>query len=369
MNSGETIKKEFLIDSISNVTKVDERNEVVFIHCVEHHSFVSSLKNVNKAYSGSPSSMIQRIFKEFLSQETAIVGQDGIQDMKLIVPNLHPIEACQWIKKRTMTQDGMPFYFYSTIGVNNIILKDLGTMLSQPVINKKIPYTYAPSLNSSKSLQSYYTIQQFAYTDTENLIGLIREGVVGANYNFYDTTTGLQDPFHFDVDSKVFKRLSAKNQIGLDNSKYNYAPEYKVEGKKLHDFDSKQITQINATGAYTTNTTVFKSYGEESLKGGNVKKIIQKAVKGFLGKTPITFVVRGRDFITADANYSIGKSIRVNFLDNRAFVEDGKATLDKKKSGDYLILSAKHSFKLEKIDTTLVCGKIGSIGNDAEVIG
>ena len=369
MNSGETISKEFLIDTVSNVTKVDERNEIVFIHCIEYHSFVSSLKNVNKAYSGSPSSMIQKIFGEFLSQQTAIVGDDGIKDMKLIVPNLHPIEACQWIKKRTLTQDGMPFYFYSTIGLNNMVLKDLGTMLSQPIINKKVPYIYAPSLNSSKSLQSYYTIQKFSYSDTENLVGLIREGMVGANYNFYDTTTGLQDPFHFDVDAKVFKRLSSQNKIGLENTKYNYAPDYKVDGKRLHDFDSKQITEINATGAYTTNTTVFKSYGEEGLKGSNAKKVIQKAIKGFLGKTPITIVVRGRDFITADANYSIGKSIRINFLDNRAFTEEGGSTLDKKKSGDYLILSAKHSFKLEKIDTTLVCGKIGSLGNDAEVIG
>ena len=206
MNSGETIKKDFLIDSIKNVTRVDERNEFVSIHCIEYHSFVSSLKNVNKAYQGSPSSMIQKIFKEFLFQETAIVGDDGIKDMKLIVPNMHPIEACQWIKKRTLTQDGMPFYFYSTLGLNNIVLKDLGTMLSQNVINKSVPYIYAPSINSSKSLQSFYAIKKFAYTDTENLVGLIREGVVGANYNFYDTTTGLQDPFHFDVDSKVFKR-------------------------------------------------------------------------------------------------------------------------------------------------------------------
>ena len=103
--------------------------------------------------------------------------------------------------------------------------------------------------------------------------------------------------------------------------------------------------------------------------GEEITRCFEEAIKGFLGKTPITIVVRGRDFITADANYSIGKSIRINFLDNRAFTEEGGSTLDKKKSGDYLILSAKHSFKLEKIDTTLVCGKIGSLGNDAEVIG
>ena len=132
------ITKEFLIDEISNVFKADERNEVVQLHAIEYHAFESSVQNVNKSYIGSPSTMIKRIAREFLNKDVLIDGVDGINDMKLIVPNMHPIEASLWIKGRTLTSEGLPFYYFSALGVENLVLKDLGTMLEQNPINANI---------------------------------------------------------------------------------------------------------------------------------------------------------------------------------------------------------------------------------------
>lgn len=367
MNKGSEISKEFVIDSIKEVAKAGERDEVVSIHCTEFIGLVSSLQNVNRSYSGSPSEMIQKIMFEFLDRKVLMVGDDGIKDMKVIIPNLHPIEACQWLRRRTLTKEGFPFFLYSTIGVDNLILKDLGGMLTQQPINKKIPYFYAPSLTTTTSIQSYYAIQNYNYSDTENLIGLIREGLVGAKYNFYSTLTGLEDPIRFNVDNNVFKRLASQNSIGISNTKYNYAPGYKHKNKTFQDYESKNICQIHASGAYTTADTVFKSYSEESTRGNNIKKVVEKSLRGFLGKTPLQITVKGRDFVTADNNYSIGKTVRINFLDTNPLVDKNAAKLDEKKSGDYIIIEAKHNYRIEKFDTTLLCAKIGSIGEQQEL--
>ena len=367
MNKGAEITKEFFIDSIKDITKAGERDEVVRIHCTELIGLTSSLQNVNRAYTGAPSEMIQKIMSEFLDKTVLTIGNDSIRDMKVIVPNLHPIEACLWLRKRTLTKDGFPFFLYSTIGVENLVLKDLGTMLTQQPINKKIPYFYAPSLTTSTSIQSYYAIQNYEYADTENLIGLIREGLVGAKYNFYSTFTGLEDPIKFNVDNNVFKRLARQNSIGASNTRYNYAPGYKFNDISFQDYESKNISQIHSSGSYTTNDTTFKSYHEETTKGSNIKKVIEKSLRGFLSKTPLKITVKGRDFVTADNNYSIGKSIRINFLDTDSKIDANAAKIDEKKSGDYIILEARHNYRVEKFDTTLLCAKIGSIGEQQEL--
>ena len=344
-----------------------ERDEVVRIHCTEFIGLISSLQNVNRVYTGAPSEIIAKIMSEFLDRDLIQIGNDSLKDMKVIIPNMHPIEACQWLIKRTLTQEGFPFFLFSTIGVDNLILKDLGTMLSQQPINKKIPYFYAPSLVTTKSIQSYYAIQDYEYSDTENLIGLIREGLVGAKYNFYSTLTALEDPIKFNVDRNVFKRLAQQNSIGANNTRYNYAPGYRFNDIAFQEYESKNISSINSSGAYTTKDSVFKSYHEESTKGSNIKKVIQKSLRGFLGKTPLRMTVRGRDFVTADNNYSIGKTIRINFLDTNPLVDTNAAKLDEKKSGDYIIVEARHNYRIEKFDTTLLCAKIGSIGEQQEM--
>ena len=367
MNKGLEIKKEFVIDSIKEISKAGERDEVVRIHCTEFIGLISSLQNVNRVYTGAPSEIIAKIMSEFLNKDLIQIGNDSLKDMKVIIPNMHPIEACQWLRKRTLTKEGFPFFLFSTMGVDNLILKDLGTMLNQQPINKKIPYFYAPSLAATKSIQSYYTIQDYEYSDTENLIGLIREGLVGAKYNFYSTLTALEDPIKFNVDRNVFKRLAQQNSIGANNTRYNYAPGYRFNDIAFQEYESKNISSINSSGAYTTKDSVFKSYHEESTKGSNVKKVIEKALRGFLGKTPLRMTVRGRDFVTADNNYSIGKTIRINFLDTNPLVDANAAKLDEKKSGDYIIIEARHNYRIEKFDTTLLCAKIGSIGEQQEM--
>ena len=59
--TGNEIVKVFLIDKIDNIFKVDERNESVFIHCIEYHAFESAAQNISKSYSGAPSKIIKKI--------------------------------------------------------------------------------------------------------------------------------------------------------------------------------------------------------------------------------------------------------------------------------------------------------------------
>ena len=60
--SGFDISKEFVVDNIERITKADERNEVIILHCTEYFAFESSAQNINRSYTGSPTSIITKIF-------------------------------------------------------------------------------------------------------------------------------------------------------------------------------------------------------------------------------------------------------------------------------------------------------------------
>lgn len=363
--SGFQIEKDFLIDKIENIFKTDERTESVVIHCIEYHAFESSVQNISRSYSGSPSTMIEKILLEYLDKELSIVGQDSRNGLKVIVPNLHPIEASMWLKNKVVTSDGMPFYLFSTLALNNLVLKDLGTMLTQTPINTGIPFIYAPSISVNAEEQpKFYTIDDYSVSDTEDLYSLIRSGLVGANYQFYDTSTGLPTPVKFDVD-KVFKDLVIDNKLGGSNARYVYGSGYEVRDRKVSTYDSKVISQISTNGAFKS-TTSFKSYNDETTEGDHRKKIVSLALQNFLAKSPLTINVRPREFLTGDENYTIGKTIRIIFLDNNE-EDQSRLTLDTKKSGDYIICAAKHQFGNESAATQLLCGKLGYFGQEFEL--
>ena len=364
--SANTITKEFLIDKIENVIRVDERTELVVLHFTEYHVFDSSAQNVSKSYSGSPTSIIKTITQSFLDKEVLIEGTDDVRDMKVIIPNLNPLEAGAWLNKRATTSDGLPFFFFSALGVDNLVLKDLEKMLTQQPINEEQPYIYAPSAGDGNETTKRYLISNYRYESQENLLKIMRNGHVGAKYVFHDTFKGIPTNVDFDVDD-VFQKLIGKNALGGENSRYNHSPEFKVKGKKIGKHNSKVISQIASSGAYDTVGATFKSYQDEKTVGGQAKKINRDSLKEFLVKTPLVITVRGREFITGDANYTIGKTIRLRFLDTNPYLDDQNAKFDLKKSGDYLIMTAKHVFSDEGVSTELTCGRVASLGVEVEL--
>ena len=104
------VDKTFRIDKVLMSSRADqnEDTEVFILHLIEAHWYESNLKNVNKSYSGTPSAVVAKIAKEFIDKEVRGTSKD-IQDMKMIIPNLTPVDAMCWVKNRMTTVEGYPF--------------------------------------------------------------------------------------------------------------------------------------------------------------------------------------------------------------------------------------------------------------------
>ena len=359
------IIKTFYTQKVLSSVKVNDTMQAVGLYLIEDIAFISSVYNVNKSYTGSPKNIIQNISLQYLSRDI-YSREDTYQDkLKVIVPNLHPIDAMVWIKNKSTTSDGLPYYLYSVLGDDSLRFYDLGTMLRQGPMNAKNPFVYWQSASQVRYGDKHLTIQNFEYNNTDDLLSLIRSGMIGAKYSFYDTMAGESKEVEFDIDADVFKNLVNKDYLDKNQNRYNYGPGYKVNEKPLSQYNSIDFSQISSADVYK-NSGDFKTINQELDEAAYKKRIVGNAIKNFMTKTPITIQVRGAHFIDRTSgreNLTLGNTIRVLIAES---VNDlgRRIQYDKKKSGDYIIYAARHMFSKERYDAKLLCTKLASYVED-----
>ena len=360
------IEKRFVIETVLSETKVNETSEMVILSLYEDILFKSNFKNVNKSYSGSPIQMIRDIAEEFLDKGVIQEGQSTFQNkMKLIVPNLDPLKAIAWIKNRMTTSDGVPDFIYSSLGVNKLIVNDLLTMIDKEPVNSFKPFMYASSPNvaeEERGGRSYLPITSYTEEQKENMFEMIQQGLVGAQYQFYDAFTSQVHKHDFNFKKDIIDKLPSTKE-----KTYNFA-EYEIDGDVLNKIQSQRITQIGGSGAYNSGLSSPKSYNEEKESSDYAKKVIGNVMKQHLLKAPITIRVPGVGFMKPDYNMTIGNNLRIYFLKNRPADSRSTNNWDMKKSGDYLMYATKHSFTLERYDISITCAKMKNFTSENAIV-
>jgi hypothetical protein len=311
---------------------------------------------VNKAYSGKCSSILTRVIDQYFDHELGGNFTDK-QNIKVIVPNLNPIETIKWITARATSPKGYPFYCYSTLALNRLFFNDLGFMLSTPVLNPDMSYKYnTVTMQSEDPEMRRRTIKSHKFsTEMENLTKLIAKGLVGSKYEFIDTDQQTYKSFHFDVKKDLFDTLIDDGVLNGQNN-IPYSEKYLFKEKPFNKHNTRTISQIRGNTPFTTNN----SYGEEDNIGAYKLEVISRAMDNVLKKNPMTIVVPGVDFIDGDKHSTIGNNIRVEFQNTKPDVKAGEKRIDTKKSGNYLIYQTRHMFKKEIYEVALTCVKIGN---------
>ena len=140
------ISKSFTVYKIDTASKISDQAEVISFSLVEDIVFTSVATNVNRSYSGKPFTIINNILNEYLGKSLIEENTTSQNKLKLIVPNMSPIKACEWIKDRAVSEDGLPFYLYSTLVSDRLTFIDLGSMITDnsPF---RFPYNYSLSMS------------------------------------------------------------------------------------------------------------------------------------------------------------------------------------------------------------------------------
>jgi len=365
------ITKNFFISKIEKVQKIQDNSQVIAFHLVEDIFYFSSLININRHYTGSPIQILKNISKQFLSKEITNTGIDK-QFLRCIIPNWSPIKAMEWIAKRASTSRGYPFYLYSTLVEKKLRFEDLASILTRTSLNGNGAKHIVASTKAQDTInveQTRRLIKNHDFGTQEDLLSLIRNGLVSSNLEYIDTLTENTKKFKFDSKDDLFKKLTQDEILSKEqpNPPVNYNE--KINNKFINDYQSAQFTKIGGSMSFRDSdgvTNPFKyvnwtnAYSETKNSAEYKLLIIQTAFDKMLKKNPLTINFDGMELIKGDFHKTIGQNIDIVF--QRTQSNNVADPDDKKKSGKYLIYSVRHMFKksVDKYDVSAMCVKIGN---------
>jgi hypothetical protein len=352
-----SIKRKFIIDRIIDTSKNNDNSELITFHIIEEAGFISSFLNVNKAYSGTPREIVNKIITDHFPNTKLSKEDEDIANypLKLIVPNMTPLEAANWVKDRTTSSFGTPYYLFSTLMQPNLLhFLPLSTMIAAPVPDTR-EYIYSQSTTSSANnggkdpLTGYYVIQDYRQNPLQ-ISNLIDAGLISSKQGYWDTSLSADFSTTFEIENS----LGIIPNYNRDNFKFKNKYQYKDQ--LLNTIQSRKQYAIHASYPYPENVS-FREL--ENLN----RTITSKAIRNILTSGSIDIAVSGRNFSVADQNRTIGNLINLKFLNNQTptTTTDIHELTDKVKSGKHMIYAARHNIRTERYDVTLTCVKLENL--------
>ena len=369
------IIKTFFVGKVEKIQKVQDNAQTLMIHLVEDIFYLSSLKNVNRHYTGSRSNIIGKIAQNFLNKRVFLTGKDK-SVIEVIVPNLHPLEAMMWLNKKAVNSRGYPFYLYSTFVGDELRMENLGDILQRPALNAGEDDA-AFSISSLKAQDTMNVtaqrriIENHQMNSQENLLDLIRKGLISSKFEYIDTLTEDTRSIDYNSRTSLFKNLL--NDGVLNEKQKNPQIDFAelIEDKTIDKFRPLTCTYIGGSMAFRDSDTAEgftpftynawnNSYGEYKTAADYKLNVISSTMDAILKKNPLTINLNGLEFIKGDAHRTIGNNISIAVQSTHDQADD---KVDRKKSGDYLIYSVRHMFKktVDKYDVVMNCVKIGNL--------
>jgi hypothetical protein len=366
--ASKAIVKKFYVVKVIASQKASESSDLLVLHLIEDIAYQSNLLNVNQSFSGNAYDIIQKISNNFFEKDIALGNRTPKQLMKLIVPNMNPIESMIWVKNKAKTIEGLPFYLFSALANDKLWLIDLGTIIEEPVINT-VPYRYGSiGTKSNDPNVKRRVIRSYTQKDIEDLYSIIQKGFIGGRFEYIDALTNRKQNFHHDIMSTPgLAGLIDAGIIQRNQPNITYSADYKLNEIPYNQIDSRRITRIGGTHAYRTSDDgdFLTSYGESHDIADYKLYVMADALDKLMKKVPMIIEVPGIDFLDGDKHSTIGCTIRLEFPISVPNISASTPQTDIKKSGDYMIFAARHKFKPGQYDLSLSCLKLANYKSQA----
>ncbi len=369
------VVKYFFFSKINDTQKMNERAELLSISLVEEHVYIDAIKQFSKSYTDELENIITSIADNELGKTVVkSLFEPSVQGpRKIIVPYLSPLEAIQWLRDRATTRTGSPIFLSGSLYTNSLVMSSLDGLLREDVINDKLPLRYSSAISGvdadQDQLRPYYEIMSFKEVDAENSLALYENGAIGSFYASIDAGTGVLSGDHISV-RDILDEFYTNKLISADTNQSVFDPSLEIDGKLSDEYNSLHIHQVVSSNTYNQ----FKSYHDETSLLGENNSLIEsrlkaknKIIRTFLKKNIIDIGMNGSLFFKG--KISVGRKLRLLFLNSnvQGDLKDTNDQIDKRKSGDYIILATNHRLADEKHTTILRLTKLGELPKDFRV--
>ena len=357
-------EKTFIMTNVVRQIKGNDKSSLYVFDLIDEHGFISEAERLRGSYRGRIDDIVKGICLTQLKKSVDISYQflsrrdrvDAIQDdIRVIIPNLSPINAIKWLLSRATTQTGSPFFLWASIHDENLRMGNLDVMYRQTPFNDKLPYTYNPSnvnvAEDKSEFEQGFTIKSLGLGEMGDTLHMVANGSVAASQCITNLNTGQMTQQHYDV-QQTLNNLAFQNTIALKRQNV-FDNKFKLKDKFIGFYEARNIHQVVSTGTYGK----FKSYHDEFEEERHLKKLESASIKDLLVKNMMSITVPGTAFFLGKA--AVGDTVNLSVVNDN--LEVGKQSnaddmLDKNKSGKHLIYDLRHTFRGTEHEVTMnVC--------------
>lgn len=333
------IQKSFRLYKQTNRKPVNQNSEVYTLHFVSEEFLLSIQQKVSRFFETTYAEAALRVLVDYL-KITSMGEFHATKGVKnILIPNLNPISALNWICQRSIGEDNVPgFMFFENISGYNFA--NISTLLEAEQVTrinfnpKNLDFTRTNSVTEFLGARSFEVIQQY---DT---IQNINSGVHSGTFIGFDSTTRtiLERPFSFNDHYSLYKSSNPSPTIGAINNQL---------GSSLTQFKSKQV--FHTFNYFSRESNFIKENDSESIsKEFDTENYVfqREAIFANLMNQRVKLVLPG--------NFGLSSGLNV-YLDipKYGFKSREEDNRDKTVYGKYLIVGTRHIIGYEKHETII----------------
>jgi len=309
---------------------------------ISKHAYISRFKKISRAVDGLTSDGISNIVSSDLGSSSFVMNNPPISKFKGTINTQTPLDAIEWLRKKTYDDNKAPYYFFQTLN-GDVNLSSHTELVEQPVY-----YNYYSTRGFNhvpNTEEDYLERKQRILEITSDLrLGKIFQAIDGAyaSENFYlDVGTKTFTSTEFSYSGKTIE--GEKNtppeppaRVGLDpvNSlgrKSSISSNFLIDNAPINE-NYQSHHEYVSTNAFAFGDTE-KNYNEMKKESGGITKAYVENLES------ITHDLK----LFGDYELNAGKVIDINLP--RATEPDIQGGIDKHLSGKYLITSSIHTFE------------------------
>lgn len=343
----------FRVYSITHRESVNQTSEVFIINLISEEYIRSLQKKINRSFSGiTHSEMVALILTEYLG----VVGSENTENRlkkigivtnskgnkREIIPNLNPIDAIEWIAKRSVNKYSMPnfLFFENTFGYNFADLTSLRDLPTIRNLNEEIKNISDSAENMSQEMRGF---RKLKINSQFNIIDTIESGVYAGTFLGIDpitkTHTKITSDF-LDVYKTSLNGFQGIPNIPLlqdDKQKYvmeNFNSKVTMYPAELERVRSQYIK--SRIGKQEDNDTTIRYNSEDFVlqREGLFRMFLNKRITG---------VIPG--------DFRISSGLNIGLYGQKRTVVSGDDNVDSTKFGKYTIISSRQIISINKHET------------------
>jgi hypothetical protein len=329
---------------------------------------------VHKMYDGKGERIIEKILQDNLNKKlysSVKTYKESYQGLfRILSPYLKPFDLIKMALYKMTTENGSPYFLYSTIYSDDLVLADLDTMLSQSTSAPVIPQTFRYSQTQTNQTENIKTAAATIYDvrlyNQENTVKLLNNGALGSEYNITDIY-GNNGRFSYSA-KDLYNVLNKSGVISAGSDKKLYDELFVPDptgndNRRLDEHISKRFNEIS--GPTHPFEDGVDNWTWESDPNSYYLRMNKSAIMNLLNKNQYQILVPGFYFLLNNSPNltSVGNRISMEFFINEKVddITEFAKSRNNKMSGQFLITNKRHIFNmgdLNKHTVSLVVSRI-----------